>query len=47
MIYDFRNNPKLGDGNLRVMFTLINASVDFRDNPKLGDGNLCRTSNSE
>ena len=37
-IMDFRDNPKLGDGNKNFCCVLIPIR-DFRDNPKLGDGN--------
>ena len=36
---DFRDNPKLGDGNYIVGHNIINYDIHFRDNPKLGDGN--------
>ena len=35
---DFRDNPKLGDGNIAMLCKAVDC-FDFRDNPKLGDGN--------
>ena len=38
---NFRDNPKLGDGNSGNSFTTITVgNLNFRDNPKLGDGNM-------
>ena len=36
-IIDFRDNPKLGDGN-RLTYLRNLSIINFRDNPKLGDG---------
>ena len=36
---NFRDNPKLGDGNIAVLPSSAITLTDFRDNPKLGDGN--------
>ena len=38
-ILDFRDNPKLGDGNPLIIEETPPATAHFRDNPKLGDGN--------
>ncbi len=39
----FRDNPKLGDGNIPADF-FGRSPTDFRDNPNLGDGKIavCR-----
>ena len=37
-ITDFRDSPKLGDGNISALL-LADYLLYFRDNPKLGDGN--------
>ena len=37
MMKHFRDNPKLGDGN--IYFLPVVRAFYFRDNPKLGDGN--------
>ena len=39
MTQNFRDNPKLGDGNYLIWLLLRFLVPDFRDNPKLGDGN--------
>ena len=36
---NFRDNPKLGDGNLMTPRDSVGGQTNFRDNPKLGDGN--------
>ena len=38
---NFRDNPKLGDGNRSIQALTYARLYDFRDNPKLGDGNFC------
>ena len=40
VILNFRDNPKLGDGNLIFVYYKPEKTNNFRDNPKLGDGNL-------
>ena len=37
---NFRDNPKLGDGNKLIMLVIVKLALNFRDNPKLGDGNV-------
>ena len=37
---NFRDNPKLGDGNIHKNRIITTKYKHFRDNPKLGDGNL-------
>ena len=39
ILFYFRDNPKLGDGNLNFKDRQSYHVCDFRDNPKLGDGN--------
>ena len=39
LYYHFRDNPKLGDGNCKVVMIKY-TPFNFRDNPKLGDGNI-------
>ena len=42
VVKDFRDNPKLGDGNPNPSSNEPSDS-NFRDNPKLGDGNFVHT----